>query len=79
MIHLHENKQEEMDMYTNTVVSFALHLISCGGHVASVARPVCVDEFPGVRQELICMGTKVIPLSLKTNRELWSVDHDKRA
>lgn len=45
----------------------ALSVVGRGGDVAAVARPVGVDKMAGVGQQLVRVGSKVVPLRLKKN------------
>lgn len=44
----------------------ALSVVGRGGDVAAVARPVGVDKMAGVGQQLVRVGSEVVPLRLKT-------------
>ena len=42
-------------------------LVGSGGDISPVPSPVCVDEAPGLVQEFVGVGSKVVPLGLWMN------------
>lgn len=42
-----------------------LSIVGRGGDVAAVARPVGVDELAWIGQQLVRVGSEVVPLRLK--------------
>ena len=51
-------------MYRCLIGGMRSRLVGCGGDISPVPSPVCVDEAPGLVQEFIGVGSKVVPLGL---------------
>lgn len=44
-----------------------LSVVGRGGDVAAVTCPVGVDEIAWIGQQLVCVGSEIVPLRLKTD------------